>query len=189
MYKKLSSHIKYPKLIALFFSILSAYVLFQMHAFTALISVLNVHGYFSLFIGGILFAFGFTAPFAVGIFLSVAEFTNPFLGAVVAGIGSVFSDLCLFRFVRFSFMDEFKKLQFSAIFRTIKNHFHRRFSDRIKKYFLWTVAGFLIASPLPDEFGVILLSGFSKMNAKIFAGIAFTLNTCGIFLILVLSGL
>ena len=45
----------------------------------------------------------------------------------------------------------------------------------------------MIASPLPDEFGVTLLTGLTKIKEKSFRYITFILDTIGI-LILILIG-
>ena len=49
---------------------------------------------------------------------------------------------------------------------------------------MYAFVGILIASPLPDEIGVIMLAGLTKINFKILAIISFILNTLGILIIL-----
>ncbi len=185
--QKLKEKIQYPKLAALFISIITAYVLFRANFFSEFAKTLNSHGYISIFLAGFLFAYGFSAPFAVGFFVSLADKINPFIAAPLAGIGALLGDLLIFQFIRASFRDEFDKLKLSALFQKIRDLFDNHISERFKKYFLWTVAGFLIASPLPDEFGVSLLSGFTAFNKKIFSLISYALNTTGIFVILQLA--
>lgn len=178
---------KYPKLLILLITIITAYILFQAHFFQEFAKTLNAHGYLSIFLAGFLFSYGFTAPFAVGFFVSLAPEVNIFLAAPLAGIGAVLSDLLIFKFIRSSFQDEFDKLKLHWFFRKIRALFHNHLSDRVKKYVLWTFAGFLIASPLPDELGVSLISGFTDINRRIFTIISYSLNTVGIFVILSLA--
>jgi len=45
-------------------------------------------------------------------------------------------------------------------------------------------AGFVIASPLPDEIGVSLLAGTTKISTRTFAILSYFLNTAGIFIVL-----
>lgn len=184
-------HIKgrfqYPKLILLLVSIFAAYVLFRAHMFLQIAAMLNSHGYIAIFIAGFLFSYGFTAPLAVGFFVSLAPQVNIFLAAALAGTGSLISDLLIFRFVRTSFQDEFDKLKLTSTFQRIRDLFDSHFSERIKKYALWAIAGFLIASPLPDEFGVSLISGFTTIDKKVFSIISYLLNTSGILVILALA--
>lgn len=183
----LFNKIQYPKLILLCLSIIFAYVLFQADFFTEFAEKLNSHGYISIFLAGFLFAYGFTATFAVGFFISLAPQVNIFLAAFLAGVGALIADLFIFRFIRSSFSDEFDKLKLTFLFQKIHALFDDHLSDRLKKYVLWTLAGFLIASPLPDEFGVSLVSGFTNINQKTFSAVSFCLNTLGIFAILFLA--
>lgn len=185
--QKLKQEIQYPKLIILLITIITAYILFQAHFFLEFAKVLNSHGYISIFLAGLLFSYGFTAPFAVGFFIELANEVNPFIAAPLAGIGAVFSDLIIFKFIRTSFQDEFDKLKLTWFFQKICQLFDYHLGDRLKKYALWTFAGFLIASPLPDEFGVSLISGFTDINRKVFSAISYILNTTGIFIILSLA--
>lgn len=184
LFQKLKQKIQYPKLILLLITIITAYILFQAHFFLEFAKLLNSHGYISIFLAGLLFSYGFTAPFAVGFFIELAGEVNIFIAAPLAGIGAVFSDLIIFKFIRTSFQDEFDKLKLHWIFQRIHQLFDDHLSEEFKKYALWTLAGFLIASPLPDEFGVSLISGFTNINRKIFGAISYILNTTGIFIIL-----
>lgn len=182
--QRILSKIQYPKIILLILSIGLSYALFRADFFLIVANTLNSYGYFSMFLAGFLFAYGFTAPFAVGFFASLAPEINIGLGALLSGVGAFFGDILIFQFIRTSFQDEFDKLKLSKIFMWLREKFDKHFKEEAKKYTLWVIAGFLIASPLPDEFGVSLLSGFTKINEKIFAIISYSLNTLGIFLIL-----
>lgn len=185
--QKLKEKIQYPKLIVLLIIIITAYILFQAHFFLEFAKLLNSHGYISIFLAGLLFSYGFTAPFAVGFFIELASEVNIFIAAPLAGIGAVIADLTIFQFIRTSFQDEFDKLKLHWIFQHIHQLFDDHLSEKLKKYVLWTFAGFLIASPLPDEFGVSLISGFTDINRKIFGAVSYILNTMGIFVILSLA--
>lgn len=107
--RKMVTKIKYPKLIFLCFSILLAYFLFQGDFFKDFANKLNGHGYISIFLAGFLFAYGFTAPFSVGFFVSLAPQVNILIAAPLAGFGALLADLFIFRFIRSSFSDEFDK--------------------------------------------------------------------------------
>lgn len=179
--------IQYPKLFLLMASVVLSYVLFRSNFFGEMAYVMNGGGYFSVFLAGLLLSYGFTAAFAIGFFVTLAPDVNIFLGALIAATGSALSDLCIFRFIRHSFMGELEKLKSTWWFQHFIHLFHTHLSERVKKYVLWMIAGFLIASPLPDEFGVSLLSGFSNINPIAFAMIAFGCNLVGVFTIFVLA--
>lgn len=179
--------IRYPKLLALAIAIAAAYVLGHFGFFERAAFTLNARGYASMFLAGLLFAFGFTAPFAVGFFIELADTVHPVIGALLGGLGALCADLAIFKFIRFTFQDEFEKLRISNLGQWIRELFDGNFSQRLKKYFVWSVAGLIIASPLPDEFGITLLSGFTRIKPAIFAVISFSLNSLGIFAVLQLG--
>lgn len=177
--------IEYPKLLCFLIVCVLAYVLFQQGAFAPLIAGLNGHGYVSFFIGGILFSFGFTAPFAVAMFIEAASQADPYIAAPVAGIGALLSDLCIFGLARLSFSDELHRLRSTALIQRLHSLLHHEsVSEHVRRYLLWSVAGLVIASPLPDEFGVTLLGGVTDINSRTFGMLCYALNTTGILLIL-----
>lgn len=184
---KFLKEIQYPKLLILLICIILAYIFFKADFFEGFSQLFNSHGYISIFIAGFLFAYGFTAPFAVGFFISLASSVNIFIAGPLAGLGALIADLLIFQFIKTSFQDEFDKLKLTRFFQRVKLLFENHLSDKIRRYVLWTVAGFIIASPLPDEFGVSLLSGFTSIDKKAFIPISYVLNTAGIMIILAIS--
>lgn len=177
--------LEYPKLLCLLFSCVLAYILFQQGAFELLVQSMNGHGYLSCFLAGLLFSFGFTSPFAVGIFVETAERTHPVPAALIGGVGALISDISIFEFVRFSFHDELHRLKATTLFQRVRAFiFHDSMPERVRLYLLWSIVGIVIASPLPDEVGVTLIGGATNIDSRKFGVLCFTLNTAGIFLIL-----
>lgn len=178
-------YIHYPKLLLLLCTFLLAYILFVQGFFDILPELLKGQGYLSMFLGGFLFSFGFTTPFAIAIFIEMADTVHPLLGAVIAGFGAVLSDLVIFQFVRFSFMDELHRLKTTAWMRWLSERVHHdSIPEKIRRYITWSIAGIIIASPLPDELGVSLLGGIDEVKRKPFAAFCFVLDTIGILIVL-----
>jgi len=180
-----SYHPKYPKLLLLILSIILAYILIKNPVVYDFLSNLNTLSYIGIFIAGMLFAFGFTAAFAVGFFIALNP-SNIFIAGIIGGLGAVVSDLLIFNFIKISFADEFAKLQKTQTFKLFNKNSQKYLGKRIKNYLMLTFAGFLIASPLPDEIGVTLLSGLTKIKQSAIAILGFILNTLGIIIILYL---
>ena len=180
---------KYPHLTLLFASFVAAYTLYHIGAFDWLGRELNGYGYVSIFLGGLLFSFGFTTPFGIAIFVEMAPHVDPFLAAIVAGCGAFLADLLIFDIIRTStFHDEIHRLRSSRFILWLHSLIHHEsVSEKFRRYLLWSFAGIVIASPLPDEFGVSLLSGMSRMKSRDFAVICYCFNTVGILLILLAS--
>ena len=171
---------KYPKFLILFITFLIAYLLFngrtnpKFHLFVVSL------GFLGTFLTGILFTYGFTAAPATAIFLILAKEQNILLAGLIGGMGALLGDLLIFNFIRHSFRDEVRKISREKLM-VYASHKTPSF---LKRYLLMVVAGFIIASPLPDEIGVTLLAASKSLSAKVFSVISYVLNTAGIFVIL-----
>jgi hypothetical protein len=177
--------IKYPKITLFILLIILTYFIFRIPSISQFVSSLSFgsSGYLGIFIAGILFSFGFSAPLAVGFFL-VLNPTNLWLAAIVGGLGSLVSDLSIFEIDKLSFDDEFKKIHKSKFSKKISFLIKKLFGKKAHTYIAYFVACFFIASPLPDEFGVTIIEGITKIDVKIFTLISFVLHVLGILIIL-----
>ena len=180
---KKNTLIKYPKFLLLFITFLIAYLLFYERNYQPFHDFIASLGYIGIFLAGIMFAYGFTAAPATAILLILAKEQNILLAGLIAGLGALMSDLIIFNFIRYSFADEIEKLSKEKVISYI-NH---KAPNIFKKYLLPVVAGFIIASPLPDEIGVSLLAVSRNISMKIFSVISFLLNSAGIFVILMIG--
>lgn len=176
--------IKYPKLVMLALVTVVAFALFRDDGVQSFFHELGDMGYLSAFFGGMLFAFGFGAPFGVAILLTISGDVNLLAAGVIAGTGALVSDLLLFKFVRMTFQDEIDRLLGSKAFAMLDGLMRRRLPPRVAFYISLGVAGLVISSPLPDEFGVVLMAGLTKVSMKVFAAMCFALNTAGILVVL-----
>jgi hypothetical protein len=182
---------KYPKLLILFASTLFAYVLYIYGGLDWLHGAHGASGYLAAFIGGLLFTFGFTAPFGIGVFLEIGHSLNPILGTIVGGIGALLADLLIFQIMRFElFHDELHSLRSARVVQWMHEKLHHEnFPEKLRKYLLWSFAGIIIASPVPDEFGVALVSSLTTINKKAFAILSLIANMSGILLMILGSKL
>jgi len=180
---KKSSKIKYPKLLFLIFTFVIAYLIFIGRDFSSFHDSLLSLGYFGTFLAGIFFAYGFTAAPATAILLILAKDQNILLAGFLAGFGALTGDLIIFKFIRRSFTDEIEKLSKEKLL----NRLNGEIPNILKKYFIPTLACFMIASPLPDEIGVSLLATSQSISTKLFSTLSYVLNTAGIFVVLLIG--
>ncbi|PIN77882.1 hypothetical protein COV15_01145 [Candidatus Woesearchaeota archaeon CG10_big_fil_rev_8_21_14_0_10_34_12] len=85
--------------------------------------------------------------------------------------------MLLFSFIRFSFENEFLSLRKTKFFKEISELVEATFGSKLKFYLLYFLAGVVIASPLPDEFGVIMIAGLTKIKPGTLAFVGFVLNS------------
>lgn len=174
---------KYKNLTFVFLGLLIALILSQIETFHAFLLNLGNYGYIGAFLAGILFVSIFTVATAVLILLILAETLSPLEIGIVAGLGAVFGDFTIFRFVKDNLTDKFEDIYNNI---DSKHHFIKLLHS---KYFSWTlpvIGALIIASPFPDELGITLL-GISKMKTYKFLLVSFILNAIGIFLVVFAS--
>jgi len=151
-----------------------------------MINSLKEISYIGTFISGLLLSFGFSAPLAVGFFITLKP-ESILLTAIIGGLGALISDLFIFNVIKTSFKEEFERLEKTKIMKELSHSIKNHLSHKIRNYILYTFAGILIASPLPDEAGVTILAGLTHIKQKMLAIIAFILHATGILIILLLS--
>jgi len=174
-----SYHHLVQDVLIIFFSLLIALLLIKTDVLTNILASSQKLGYLGSFIAGMFFTSVFTTVPAMVTLGEIAQFAPALSTAFFGALGAMIIDLALFLFVK----DK------------LSQHFHeaRQQTSRKKKlYFLvlvrsyrWLtilIAGFIIASPLPDELAVSLL-GFSKLKNSLFMLISFFFNFLGILLI------
>ena len=174
---------KYPKLTFFVICIVAAYFLFKYGLFSGLINHMGEYGLFSVFIAGILFAFGFTSPFAVAYFVALNP-SSILITTVIGGLGTLLGDLVIFSIIKVSFMNEFNRLEHEKLIRRAEKFFGEDFHGKFWHYFLIVFAGFIIASPLPNEIGITMFAGLGKINHYFLAVLSFVLGALGIVFLL-----
>ncbi len=176
--------IRYPKMLLLGIMVFLAYGLFQEESVQEYFHGLKEYGYASAFAGGALFAVGFGAPFGVAILATIADEVNILLAGLLGGLGALLSDYLIFKFIKVTFNDEIMRFRNSKAYTLFDGYLIRRMPPKLAFYIAIGIAGFVIASPLPDEIGVAMFAGLTTVKDRTFALIAFTLNTLGIIAVL-----
>lgn len=176
--------VRYPKMLLVAVMAFLAYGLFQDPGIQEYFHSLKEFGYASAFAGGALFAVGFGAPFGVAILGTIADDVNIVVAGMVGGFGALLSDYLIFKFIKVTFDDEIMRFKDSKAYRLFDGYLIRRMPPKLAFYVAIGIAGFLIASPLPDELGVAMFAGLTTVRERTFAVIAFALNTLGILAIL-----
>jgi len=175
---------KYKNILLLIFSIFFAFFLWRLDIFHQVLLELGTFGYLGAFLAGILFVWIFSMPTALLILLTLSTTGNlsPIEIGIIAGLGAVVGDLIIFKFVRNGLSLEIKELYSAFGGRNLSTIFNSR-------YFHWTlpiIGAIVIATPLPDEFGVSLL-GISRMKTYQFILLSFLLNSLGIYAVIALG--
>jgi hypothetical protein len=135
-------------------------------------------GEMASFIAGLFFTSVFSiAPASVALG-HIALTTPAHTVALWGALGAVCGDLILFYFIRDRFADDLT----DSFGSTFAKHFINSFHVGFLKWLSPVLGALIIASPLPDEFGIALL-GVSRVRAYVMIPVSFIGNILGIYLI------
>jgi hypothetical protein len=159
------------------------YFFFSGLAYAPLHNALVFMGYFGTFLAGLLYPYALTSAAGTGILLILAKEQNLLLAGAIASVGALISDSLIILFVKHGFGDEVQKLSHEKAVQTL----NRLIPESFRVYLLATVAGILIASPLPTEIGIMLMTSIRNISFKKFVIIIYLLHASAIFVILLIG--
>ena len=131
-------------------------------------------------VAGILYTSFLTAPVSVAMLIILSQENNPILTAILAGFGAVLGDFIIVKFFRDKIASDLNELLRHLPTQIISKFLRKSHLDFIVPF----LGAIIIASPLPDELGLVML-GDSKLKYREIAIISYVLNTAGILLIVV----
>ncbi len=168
--------IKYENLILLLLSLVAALVILTPAYFQQLekfILSFGGYGYFGAAVVGFFFSYGITTPIAMVGLAALGGVLDPIFVALVGGTAAAISDFIIYFFA---------KRKLSATERKIEKKFLNKKYSRLWHAAAPIVAGFIIASPLPDELAAGIL-GALRFNKKRFLIFVWVAEVIGIFII------
>ena len=140
---------------------------------------LGSYGYLGAFVAGFFYTYGATTPFSIAAFFILAEKLNIWLLTFIGSLSGLISEYIIYNFAK------------SKAGKTIKIYKNKGIKlPKIKSRFFYMIspliAGFIIASPIPDEF-VAVLFGVEKFEIKKFLLLTFIFKFIGILFIVFLG--
>ncbi len=134
------------------------------------------------FIVGIFFTSLFTIAPATVLLVSLSTIGNPVEIAVFGALGAMIGDLILFRFVRDRLSGDIINFVNSGFKKSHFDYIH----SKMLRWIFPLLGAVVIASPLPDELGIMLM-GFSNMKIQHIIPISFLMNLIGVLLVIAAS--
>ncbi len=175
--------IRYQKLLLFIVSVIIVYFLFSSLLYEPLYDALQVLGYIGTFIAGLLYPYSFTSAAGTALLLILSKEQTLFYAGMIASVGALISDMAIFYFVKYGFSDEVKRLSKEKAVQA----FGKLIPESLRKYLLAGFASILIASPLPTEIGIMLMTSVKKITTKKFAVLVYILHVTAIFTILLIG--
>lgn len=174
--KRDASSFKIDNLVFIFVMIFVVILLFTNPAISDfIIDIGQTGGPIAPFIAGAFYSEALTSPAATVTLFYMGKIYNPILIALVGALGSAFSDFLLYRFLR-------KRASQSVEY--LARHFRTRYKSTKKtiRILVLITASLILASPLPDELGIAMLSAINISVKKMFL-ISYMMSFLGILTI------
>ena len=165
-------------IIAVCVSVLLAWFLISSGALSYILAETNSGKIFESFVIGIFFTSAFTIAPAAIFLAQLSQTISPWTVALFGALGAMCGDLILFLFIRDRLASDIESLFRKSAVR----HFLNSLSLGFWKWLAPILGALIIASPLPDEFGVSLL-GLSRVRVAVLLPIVFVMNFLGILLV------
>lgn len=160
-----------------------AILLSRIGALDAIITFLG-DGIIASFVAGIFFTSAFTLGPASIALNHITSYTPLHTVALWGGLGALCGDLILFFFIR----DRFTADLMHAFKPSFVKHVFRSLHFGFLKWLSPIIGALIIASPLPDEFGIMLM-GMTKTRLAVLVPVSFVMNVVGIYAIVWLAAL
>lgn len=136
------------------------------------------------FIAGIFFTSIFTLVPSSMTLVHIAQHTSTVNVVLWGSLGAMCGDLVLFLFIKDRFSEDLKK----ALKPSTVKYFLKSLHFGFMRWLSPVIGALIIASPLPDEFGITLL-GMSKVKTIVLIPIALVMNMVGIYFLIQFSHL
>lgn len=172
------NHILIRDLAVIVFSVVLAIVLAKTGILKNILTATQELKFIGSFAAGAFFASVFTAAPATVVLGKIAQTNSVFLVAFWGGLGALVGDLIIFRFLK----DNLAKDIFYLVNKVKTKRLAAIFKLRLFYWLLPLLGALVIASPLPDELGLLLM-GLSKIKTLSFIPLSFFLNFSGILAI------
>ncbi len=131
------------------------------------------------FIAGIFFTSLLTLAPASIVLAELGTHGAPLEIALFGALGAVVGDMILFIFVK----DNISK-DIEALLKKGVRHYHLdQLHSKYSRWILPVVGAFIIASPLPDELGIMLM-GAAKMKTRYIIPVSFVMNFIGVLAVI-----
>jgi membrane protein YqaA with SNARE-associated domain len=187
--QKILARLRYPKLFLLCMSALAGFLMYfdqnNFHFHEMIISA----GYIGIFFAGFFLAHGFTMGPAIASLFIISQAEPLFPTAFIATIGAIIGNSTFYALLRISYHSELAELSRTPVFIKLQKWANRNTPQFVRAYILPVFAGIISATPLPDEFSVVLVKASKGISATAFTLATAIVGIFGVTIILMLGKL
>jgi uncharacterized membrane protein YdjX (TVP38/TMEM64 family) len=173
---------RYRYIVMYSLSLIVTFFIFLDPTISALVSGISSWSYLGVLVTGVFYVHSLSAPPAAATILLLSKSLAPFPLIILATIGATIGDFFLFKFMRADIVPEARLLAEDLRVPRIKSPEMVHWIHKLAPY----IAGFIIASPLPDEVGAALF-GAIEYDTKKFVIVSFICHLAGITALVLLG--
>ncbi|MFH1744879.1 MAG: hypothetical protein ABH881_01775 [bacterium] len=162
-------------LIIIVFSIIIAVIFLKTGVFEEVLSQATGLKFVGSFVAGSFFVSIFTAVPATVALLEISQHNSILLVSLLGGLGAMTGDFIIFKFTKDYLSEDVMYLAEESKHKKVILFFQSGIFRRLAPF----VGALFVASPLPDEIGLMLM-GMSRIKMRIFLPLSFSLNFLGI---------
>ena len=187
--QKILSRLRYPKLFLLFLSALAGFlVYFDQNNFDFHKLILE-SGYVGVFLAGFFLAHGFTMGPAIAALLIISKTETLFPASLIATTGAIIGNAVFYSLLRISYHSELAELSRLPLFIKLQEWANTNTPQFVRIYILPVFASIISATPLPDEFSVVLVKASREISATAFVLTTALVGIFGVTIILLIGKL
>jgi len=186
---KILARLRYPKLFLLLLSGLSGFLIYFDQNNFGFHSLIFNSGYVGVFLAGFFLAHGFTMGPAIAALLIIAKINPLFPATVIATIGAIIGNSTFYALLRISYHSELADLSRLPFFKKIQKWANRSTPQFVRTYIFPVFASIISATPLPDEFSVVLVRASKEISATAFTIATAIVGIFGVTIILLIGKL
>ncbi len=183
--KNILNRLRYPKLLLLLISILTGFLIYFDQNNFHFHKVIHQAGILGVFLSGVFLAHGFTMAPATASLLIISKTQPVWPTALIATVGAILGNWLSYYALRISYYQELSELSKLSFFIELQKIVLQKTPRIFRNYFLPVFAGIISATPLPDEFSILLIKNSDKISVPIFTFITAVFSIFGVTIILI----
>ena len=186
---KLLARLRYPKLFLLTISFASGFLIYFDQNNFHFHELINNSGYLGIFLAGAFLAHGFTMGPAIAILLIISENEPLLITSLIATAGAIVGNGVAYNLLRISYHQELAELSRLPFFIKLQGWAIKNTPQFVRTYILPVFAGIISATPLPDEFSVVLVKASREISVTAFTVTTALVGIFGVTIILLIGKL
>lgn len=185
--KKIIPRFRYPKLILLLISAIAGFLIYFDQNNFHFHLLIEHSGYVGIFIAGALLSHGFTLGPGIAILLVISKNEPLLITSLIATTGAIIGNGISYNLLRISYHQELSELSKLRFFTVLHDWALRTTPRFVRRYLFPVFAGLISATPLPDEFSVVLIKASEKVSITIFTLATGIIGIFGVTIILLIG--